>query len=91
MENGATRLIIRGNVQGVGFRWATQREARRLGATGSVRNRPDGSVEVVVDSADATSAALISWLNDGPPGATVTSVETEKTAPTGGKSFEIVT
>ena len=41
-------LIVRGRVQGVFFRAATQREARRLGLTGWVRNRPDGSVEICI-------------------------------------------
>ena len=90
MENRATRAVIRGNVQGVGYRWATRVEAERLGVTGSVRNRTDGAVEVVVDGTDAAASALLSWLNDGPPGATVSSVELEDAAPTGGPSFEIL-
>jgi acylphosphatase len=90
MESGATRAKIHGNVQGVGYRWATRREAERLGVTGSVRNLPDGSVEVVIDGSDAASAALLAWLDDGPPGAVVHSIEVEGTTPTGGGSFEIL-
>ena len=37
---------VNGRVQGVGFRWWTRRTADRLGIAGSVRNLPDGSVEV---------------------------------------------
>ncbi len=37
----ATRVLISGDVQGVGFRWSARREAERLGATGTIRNLPD--------------------------------------------------
>lgn len=42
----ARRYIVSGLVQGVGFRWTTQRVARSLGITGTVRNLPDGTVEI---------------------------------------------
>lgn len=68
------QLRIEGIVQGVGYRYALQREAGRLGLTGWVRNRRDGSVESVVQgSADALDA-LVAWARRGPPAARVTGV-----------------
>jgi acylphosphatase len=67
-------LIISGRVQGVGFRYAMLATAERLGVTGWVRNRRDGTVEAVVDGDPTAVAAMIRWANTGPPGARVTGV-----------------
>jgi len=67
-------LIVSGRVQGVGFRYSMLAEAERLGVTGWVRNRRDGTVEAVVDGGAAAVAAMIEWANTGPPGARVTGV-----------------
>lgn len=69
------RLSIRGRVQGVGFRDAMVREARRLGVTGWVRNRHDGSVEAAVNGSDAQIRAIVAWVHQGPPGAHVLHVD----------------
>lgn len=71
----ARRLIVRGVVQGVGFRHATRREAQRLGLRGWVRNRADGSVEAVADGDESRLDALERWARRGPPAALVESVE----------------
>jgi len=71
----AQHLRISGIVQGVGFRDAMCREARRLGVSGWVRNRPDGSVEAVVDGAPEAVAALVAWARRGPPAARVRAVD----------------
>lgn len=71
----SVRLIVRGRVQGVGFRWATVEQGRRLGLSGWARNLPDGAVEVVaVGPADAVER-LVAWCRQGPPSARVTTVE----------------
>ena len=71
----ARRFLIRGVVQGVGFRHATHREARRLGLSGWVRNRADGSVEAVAVGTERQLDALQRWVQRGPPAAIVDTVE----------------
>ena len=67
-------LIISGRVQGVGYRDALRAQAERLGVRGGVRNLPNGSVEAVLEGADAELDALIAWARRGPPAARVTGV-----------------
>ena len=68
-------VVVRGRVQGVGFRWFVREEGRRLGLAGWVRNRPDGSVEVAAEGPDASIQALRDALNAGPDGAVVQHVD----------------
>ena len=70
----ARLLQISGHVQGVGFRYSMRKEAARLGLTGWVRNRRDGSVEALAQGNDAAVAALTAWARHGPPGARVAEV-----------------
>jgi acylphosphatase len=76
-------LRIRGKVQGVFFRESTRLEASRLGLTGWVRNRDDGSVEAVAEGEQATLEEFIRWCHRGPQAARVTDVERTESAPTG--------
>jgi acylphosphatase len=83
--------IVRGRVQGVGFRATTEREARQLGLSGWVRNLGDGSVEVEAQGDQATLEQFLAFLRIGPRGAHVASVNeewlpTEVAAPV---SFEV--
>src|SRR5215469_5127142 len=71
----ARRYLVRGRVQGVGFRWFVEREAHILGITGWVRNNHDGSVEVVAQGTRDQLAGLHSRLREGPRAARVDSVE----------------
>ena len=85
------RWIIRGRVQGVGFRWFVTSEAERLEVGGFVRNLPDGSVEVVCRGSDDALESLERRLRRGPPAARVDAVEIlqvplERDVP---RSFEI--
>jgi acylphosphatase len=67
---------VRGRVQGVGFRYFVQDEARRLGLTGYTRNLPDGrSVEVVVEGGRDALEHLLASLRQGPPGSYVERVD----------------
>jgi acylphosphatase len=71
------RYRVRGRVQGVGYRWWTQRVARKLGLVGRVRNVPDGSVEIRVGGAPGLLDALEVQLARGPAAAGVSTVERE--------------
>ena len=66
---------VRGLVQGVGFRWWTQRKGLELGLSGSVMNQADGSVEVHVSGPSEVIAEFERWLSTGPPGSHVVSVD----------------
>jgi acylphosphatase len=72
--------LVSGRVQGVFYRQSCRQEARRLHLLGWVRNRPDGRVEVFAQGAEAAVDGLVDWLWLGPPGATVTGVETNPVA-----------
>lgn len=70
------RCIVRGRVQGVGFRWFVVRNAEDLGVTGTVRNRPDGTVEAVLQAdSDRTLESMVERVREGPPAARVEGVE----------------
>ena len=70
-------LAITGLVQGVAYRYSMAREAQRLGITGWVRNRRDGSVEAVVAGTEQAVAAIIHWARSGPANAQVEHVAVE--------------
>ena len=85
------RLRVSGRVQGVFYRQSTAGEAARLGLVGSVRNLPDGSVEVVAEGPRAGVETLVAWCRRGPPAAQVADLETAWEAPTGaGETFAVL-
>jgi acylphosphatase len=65
------RVVIRGRVQGVGFRAWAEITALELGIEGWVRNRRDGSVEVVLAGSEEVVLTMLERCHDGPPGADV--------------------
>lgn len=74
------RYVVTGRVQGVGFRWFVEREARALGLGGWVRNRSDGSVEVLASGTNQQLNGLYDKLKEGPRAARVDNVAVEEAA-----------
>jgi acylphosphatase len=71
----ARRVVVRGRVQGVGYRFSMVGVAVHAGVDGWVRNLRDGTVEAFVQGDGAAVLAMIAWCESGPPGAAVTQVE----------------
>lgn len=82
-------MIVRGRVQGVGFRWACRDQAARLGVGGWVRNLADGSVEVAIEGEATSVDQLVEWCRRGPAPARVTGVEVHAEATRGDTTFAI--
>jgi acylphosphatase len=86
----ARRFIVRGRVQGVGFRFFAIRAAHRLGVVGRVRNLPDGTVEAIAEGTPEAVAEFRAELWRGPSYAHVTAVDESEIKPTGRyKSFDV--
>lgn len=83
------RATVRGGVQGVGFRYEAVERAGELGVFGWVRNEDDGTVLVHAEGPDEAVDALVEWLEKGPRGARVDSVEVEKGKVEGHEQFAI--
>jgi acylphosphatase len=82
--------IVRGVVQGVGFRWFARDAATALGVSGWVANEADGSVRVVAEGPGPRVDELIARLRKGPPGSAVAGIAVDRTPASGGLSgFEI--
>lgn len=71
-------IIVHGHVQGVGFRFYTKREADRLGVNGWVKNRPDGTVEIVAQSDKTTLQHFIAAVKTGSPASRVGHVHVDE-------------
>jgi acylphosphatase len=77
------KAVVKGEVQGVGFRWAVQRQAGQLGLTGYAENLPDGSVRVEAEGEPDRLDELERFLHQGPRWAEVQSLDTERVPATG--------
>src|ERR1700687_4096113 len=82
----ARRFLVRGRVQGVGFRWFVEREAKVLAIAGWVRNNADGSVEVLAMGTREQLFGCQSRLRQGPRAARVDDVEELEARPVEGLS-----
>jgi len=83
------RVVVRGRVQGVGFRMSCAQRARQLELGGSVRNRADGTVEAVFEGPAVAVDAMVAWCGAGPPLARVTAVEVHDEDPAGLAAFAV--
>ena len=83
------RVIVSGQVQGVGYRYGTKERAIALGILGWVRNLPDGRVEAMISGEATPIDNMMKWFYDGPPAARVNAVETEQQSIQSFESFEI--
>jgi DNA ligase D-like protein (predicted 3'-phosphoesterase) len=85
----AIRAVVRGAVQGIGFRDATVLRAGELGVSGWVKNSDDGTVQVHAEGAPPALEKLLAFLRAGPSLARVETIETEPTAVEGHEQFAI--
>ena len=84
------RYLVKGRVQGVGFRWFVEREARLLGVAGWVRDRDDGAVEVLASGSSEQLISLYDRLREGPRAARIDGVEVDDAQPfTTHQTFQI--
>jgi acylphosphatase len=81
-------VVVQGQVQGVFYRQGAEDAANEIGVAGWVRNRDDGSVEMVVEGEDDAVERMVAWAREGSPQAQVTSVDVSDTEPQGLRSFE---
>jgi acylphosphatase len=85
----AVDVVIRGRVQGVGYRWSTERQALVWDIAGWVRNEPNGTVSAHFEGADEAVDAMLQWCWQGPPTARVTDVTSSVVMPTGVDDFQV--
>jgi acylphosphatase len=83
------RVIVSGDVQGVGYRYTMRMVAREAGVSGWVRNRRDGTVEAEVEGDPAQVDEVLAWMAQGPPGARVDGAQVTDAAPTGASGFDV--
>jgi acylphosphatase len=83
------RVVVHGRVQGVFFRDSTRRLALTRGVSGWVANRPDGTVEAVLEGDDAAVERLVEFLHEGPRGAAVAWCDVHEEEPEGIDGFAV--
>lgn len=83
------RAIVRGRVQGVFFRDSTREQAQAAGVAGSVRNREDGAVEVILEGRADAVERVLAFSRVGPHQARVEDVEVTEEEPQGLSSFDV--
>lgn len=83
------RVVVRGHVQGVFFRETTRRRAHALGVAGWVTNKPDGSVEAVLEGERDPVETVVAFVREGPRGARVDWVDVVSEEPEGLAGFDV--
>lgn len=89
-QNIAILALVRGRVQGVGFRYEARSIARALGIYGWITNLSDGGVETYAEGPSSAIARYREWLSHGPPGARVSSVDVSERSPRRGLTNFII-
>lgn len=82
-------MVVRGRVQGVGFRQSVAARARSLGVVGRVANLADGSVEAVFEGQRDRVESMVEWCRRGPPGALVLQIDETWEPPCGEAEFRV--
>lgn len=82
-------VVVRGEVQGVGYRYTMRMVARDAGVSGWVRNRRDGAVEAEVEGPPDRVDAVIAWMAEGPPGSRVDGAAVTDLDPQGESGFRV--
>ena len=88
-ETVRSRVVVRGQVQGVFFRDTCRRKASERGVAGWVSNRGDGAVEAVFEGDADAVRALVDWCHSGSRGADVSSVDERSEEPEGLSGFRV--
>ncbi|WP_349428455.1 acylphosphatase [Microbacterium sp. LWS13-1.2] len=83
-------VTVRGDVQGVGYRYTLRMVAREAGAAGWVRNRRDGSVEAELEGTPGQVDEVLAWMAEGPPGSRVEGATVTDAEATGERGFEVL-
>ena len=83
------RVLVSGDVQGVGFRWWCRNEAATRGVSGFVRNLGDGTVEAAFEGPADAVDQLVAWCRKGPTWGRVESVEVLEEPPIREQGFRI--
>jgi acylphosphatase len=83
------KILVKGKVQGVGYRYNAQAMAHKLDLTGYVRNLYDGSVSINVEGEEEKINRFVEWCYTGPRHADVTEVKAEEQEVVGYQTFEI--
>lgn len=85
----AVRLVVRGDVQGVGYRAAAGSRAQELGLVGWVRNEADGTVALHVEGPPDAVEDMVAWTREGPSSAAVEGVDEREAEPHGPSAFDV--
>ena len=85
----AKRVVVRGRVQGVGYRYAMVDAADACGVTGWVRNRRDGSVEALVQGEPLAIESIIAWCRKGPSAAQVSAIDVSEATAEPATGFQL--
>ena len=83
------RIVAHGRVQGVFFRDSTRQHAASAGVAGWVANRPDGTVEAVLEGDAEAVEAVVAWMREGPRSADVDRLEVTDEEPEGLRGFDV--